>query len=131
MPPILIPLTIAASAPGLFPNSPGTPDNPVRVGSTLTVYLTGQGAVTPPVLTGESAAAQAIGPITATLGNRSATIASAGLSPDSPGLFQITVIVPRVAPGSHPLVITINGVPSNSRSVNVSDSRSRMAAVGK
>jgi hypothetical protein len=38
--------------------------------------------------------------------------------------------VPRVAPGSHPLVVTINGIPSNSRSVNVSDSRSRVAAVG-
>jgi uncharacterized protein (TIGR03437 family) len=114
MPPILVPLTIAAVAPGLFPN---TQDHPVNVGSTVTVYLTGQGAAPPAV--------------TATVGNRQATITSAGLSPDSAGLFQVTFIVPRVSAGSHPLVVTVNGVPSNSRSLNVSDSRSRTAAVGK
>jgi hypothetical protein len=38
--------------------------------------------------------------------------------------------VPRVAAGSHPLVVTVNGVASNSRSLNVSESRSRMAAAG-
>jgi uncharacterized protein (TIGR03437 family) len=116
MPPVLIPLTIAAVAPGLFPNIQDIPDNSVRVGSTVTVYLTGQGAVTPSV--------------TATVGNRQATITAAGLTPDSAGLFQVSFIVPRVAAGSHPLVIIVNGVPSNSRSLSVSDSRSRTAAVG-
>src|SRR5262249_44248703 len=103
-----------AVAPGLFPI---VQDHPASVGSTVTAYLTGQGAVVPPV--------------TATVGNRQATITSAGLNPDSPGLFQITLIVPRVAPGSHPLVITVNVVPSSSVSLGVSTSRSRMAAVGK
>jgi uncharacterized protein (TIGR03437 family) len=130
MPPVLIPLTIAAAAPGLFPNIQDTPDHPASAGSVVTVYLTGQGAVTPSVSTGEAAPGAAVFPVTATVGNRQATITFAGLSPDSAGLFQIRLIVPRVAAGSHPLVITVNGVASNSRSLNVSGSRSRMAVVG-
>ena len=130
MPPVLIPLTIAPAAPGLFPNIQNTPDHPASVGSVVTVYLTGQGAVTPSVSTGEAAPGAAVFPVTATVGNRQATITFAGLSPDSAGLFQISLIVPRVAAGSHPLVVTVNGVPSNSRSLNVSASRSRMAAAG-
>ena len=130
MPSVLIPLTIAAAAPGLFPNIQNTPDQPVSVGSVVTVYLTGQGAVTPSVSTGEAASGAAVFPVTATVGNRQATITFAGLSPDSAGLFQIRFIVPRVGAGSHPLVVTVNGVASNSRSLNVSESRSRIAAVG-
>jgi uncharacterized protein (TIGR03437 family) len=94
------------------------------------VYLTGQGAVTPSVSTGEAAAGAAVFPVTATVGNRRATITFAGLSQDSAGLFQISLIVPRVATGSHPLVVTVNGVPSNPRSLNVAAGRSRMAAAG-
>ena len=90
------------------------------------MYLTGQGAVTPSVSTGEAAPGAAVFPVTATVGNRQATITFAGLSPDSAGLFQISLIVPRVAAGSHPLVVTVNGVASNPRSLNVSESRSRM-----
>jgi uncharacterized protein (TIGR03437 family) len=147
MPPILIPFTIAAAAPGLFPNiqnqsailnaggHENTPDNPASVGSTVTVYLTGQGAVAPPVSTGEpapgaAAFAQAVFPVTAKVGNRQATITFAGLSPDSAGLFQINLTVPRVSTGSHSLVVTVNGVSSNTRSLSVSDRRSRIAAVG-
>jgi len=130
MPPVLIPLTIADAAPGLFPNIQNTPDHPASVGSAVTVYVTGQGAVTPSVSTGEAAPGAAVFPVTATVGNRQATITFSGLSPDSAGLFQIRLIVPRVAAGSHPLVITVNGVASNSRSLNVSESRSRMAVVG-
>ena len=140
MPPILVSFTVAAAAPGLFPsilNASGNenaPDNPANVGSTVTVYLTGQGVVQPLVSTGEAAgggiAARATFPILATVGNRPAAITFAGLSPDSVGLFQINLIVPRVGPGSHPLVVTVNGVTSNTRPLSVSNRRARAAAVG-
>ena len=94
----------------------------------VTVFLTGQGAVAPAVSTGEPAPgatpARAVFPVTATLGNRKTTVTFAGLSPDSAGLFQINFIVPGVGPGSHPLVVTVNGVSSNPRSVSVSGKRS-------
>jgi uncharacterized protein (TIGR03437 family) len=140
MAPILIPFTVAAAAPGLFSNirnaggDENTPDNPASVGSTVTVYLTGQGAVAPPASTGEPAPsaplARAVFPVTATVGNRQATITFAGLSSDSAGLFQIDLIVPRAGSGSHPLVVSVNGVPSNARSLSVANRRSRIAAVG-
>jgi uncharacterized protein (TIGR03437 family) len=135
MPSILIPLTIAHAAPGLFPNIQITPDQPTKAGSTVTVYLTGQGGVAPPVPSGEpapgAAVSQAILPVTATVGNRQAMITFAGLSPDSAGLFQVTLTVPKLSPGSHPLIVMVNGVPSNSRSLIVSDSRSRVTAAAK
>jgi uncharacterized protein (TIGR03437 family) len=141
-PPIPIALMIVAAAPGLFPiiqnqssgtNAGGrenTPDNPASVGSVVTVFLTGQGAVAPAVSTGEpgpgATLARAVFPITATLGNRKTIVTFAGLSRDSAGLFQIDFIVPDVGAGSHPLVVTVNGVPSNTRSVSVSGKRPRM-----
>jgi uncharacterized protein (TIGR03437 family) len=118
MPPISVPLDIAPAAPGLFPNI-----RPAAVGSTVIVYLTGQGAVTPQVSTGEpapaAALAQAVFPVTATLGNRLATVAFAALSPDSAGLFQVNLVVPLLNTGSQPLVVTVNGVSSNTRFVTV------------
>jgi uncharacterized protein (TIGR03437 family) len=142
MPPIPIALMISAASPGIFPsiqnqsavrNASGaenTPDNPARVGSIVTVFLTGQGAVAPPVSTGEPAPSgtlsRAISSVTATVGNRQATVTFAGLSPDSAGLFQISLIVPTIGPGSWPLVVTVNGVSSNTRSMSVSSPRSRM-----
>jgi uncharacterized protein (TIGR03437 family) len=130
-PPVPITLRIAAAAPGLFPTirnqsggrnagtSENTPENPANVGSVVTVYLTGQGAVAPAVPTGDpapgAALAQAVLPITVTVGNRKAAVAFSGLSPDSPGLFQIDFIVPKVRSGSYPLVVMVNDVSSNAR----------------
>jgi uncharacterized protein (TIGR03437 family) len=79
----------------------------------ITVFLTGQGA------------AQAALPITLTLGNRKTPLTFAGLSPDVAGLFQLNLMVPKIGTGSHPLVITVNGVTSNPRSVSVSESPGR------
>jgi uncharacterized protein (TIGR03437 family) len=112
---IPIALRIAAAAPGLFPtvrNADGrenTPDNPAGVGSVITVFLTGQGA------------SRAVIPLTVTVGNRKTAVTSPGLSPDSAGVFQINFVVPRVGRGSHPLVVTVNGISSNPRSVSVSE----------
>jgi uncharacterized protein (TIGR03437 family) len=136
MPPVSITFPVMPASPGLFPNilneSSGgnagvhenSPDNPANVESTVTVYLTGQGAVAPPVPTGDAAPAgtfaQAVFPVTATVGNRPATVTFAGLSGQWAGLFQVSLIVPAAGSGSQPLVVTVNGVTSNPRPVNVS-----------
>jgi len=136
MPPVSFGFPIAAVAPAVFANiqkhssvtnadgTPNAPDNPASVGSIVTVYLTGQGAVAPPVSTGEPAprgtSPQAIYPVTATVGHYAATITFAGLSADSAGLFQIDLIVPATGTGSQPLVVTVNGVSSNTGLVSIS-----------
>ena len=129
MPPVAIRFPVTPAAPAVFSNvwnqdgSLNAPDNPASVGSAVTVYITGQGALTPPVLTGEPAPgspSKAIYPITASLGRRNATISSAGLSPGSVGLFQIQLIVPAAGSGQQPLAITVNGIASNTAYVSVS-----------
>jgi uncharacterized protein (TIGR03437 family) len=136
MPPAAIQLQIAPAAPGIFasaPNqgaiqnadgSPNTPGNPAPAGSLVAVYLTGQGAVEPPVATAAPAPAapfaRAAYPVTATVRGQAADVTFAGLSPGSVGLFQVNLRLPSIAPGSYPLEITVNGVTSNGRPVSVS-----------
>jgi uncharacterized protein (TIGR03437 family) len=135
--PVPLALLIAATAPGLFPairnpsagpsggGSENSPDNPASVGSVVTVYLTGQGAVAPAVQTGEpgpgGTPARAVFPLAVTVGNRQAIITFAGLVTDSAGLFQIDFLVPGAGTGERSLVVTVNGVASNGRPVSVSD----------
>ena len=137
IPPVSFSFPIAPSAPGVFSDrnnqsvvrnedgSMNAPSNPARVGSTVTVYLTGQGAVEPPVPTGEPApdtVETVLYPISATVGRRAAAIAFSRLSPGSIGLFEIHLIVPPTLPGSQPLVVTVNGFSSNLAHVSVSNS---------
>jgi uncharacterized protein (TIGR03437 family) len=136
MPPSAIQFPIAPVAPGIFANGPnqmgiqnvdGTAnaeDNPAAAGSLITVYLTGQGAVRPPVTTGAPAptdpVAQSSYPVTATIGSQPAAVTFAGLSPTSVGLFQVNLLMPSIDPGTYPLQVSVNGIASNTRMVTVS-----------
>jgi uncharacterized protein (TIGR03437 family) len=137
VPPVSFGFPVAPAAPAVFSDnssqsvirnedgSKNSPGNPARVGSTVTVYLTGQGAVVPPVPTGEPAPdtlETSVYPISATVGHRAAAITFSGLSPGSVGLFEIHLIVPPTLSGSQPLVVTVNGVSSNVAHVSVSNS---------
>jgi uncharacterized protein (TIGR03437 family) len=123
MPPIAIPLTVVAAAPGLFPNllnadgSENTPDNPASVGSRVTVYLTGQGTANPIV-------------VSASVGKQRATVVFAGASAVSAGLFQVDFLVPAAATGPQALVVTVNGIASNTRQLSVSGKGARAAVIG-
>ena len=121
-PPAAIALTVAPAAPGLFTIGPG---NPVQSGSRISVYLTGQGAVVPPVATGSPAPAsplaRSVYSVGATFGGHAAEITAAGLWPGSIGLFQVTLRIPKVRSGVYQLVLKVDGVPSNSVNVEVSD----------
>ena len=135
MPPAAIQFPVAPVAPGIFANGPNqaavqnadgalnTQDNPAAAGSVITVYLTGQGAVKPPVATGAPAPtdplARAAYPVTATIGGQPAAVTFAGLSPGSVGLFQVNLRLPLIGSGSYPLEVAMNGVTSRTYLITI------------
>lgn len=127
-PPAAIALNVAPVAPGIF-----TVGQAASADSPMTVYLTGQGPVEPPVATGASApsspVAQAVYPVIATLGGRAVEVMNSELNPGSIGLFQVTVRVPALKPGSYPLFIKVNGAPSNVVNINVFGNQAGTAAL--
>ena len=121
---------VQAVAPGLFValnNADGTPNggaHPASVSDFLIVYLTGQGPVDQPAIDGVPAPnppplSNATKPFSATIGGATATVAFLGLSPGFVGLAQADVQVPKLSPGSYPLVLTVGSVASNALMVSV------------
>jgi uncharacterized protein (TIGR03437 family) len=74
--------------------------SPAQIGETVSVYLTGLGAVSPTIADGAAgptdpnALAKAVATITAYIGGVPATIGYAGLAPQLAGLYQINLTVP-------------------------------------
>jgi uncharacterized protein (TIGR03437 family) len=116
---------VAATAPGVFSLNrtgigPGAilhanfslvnAAKPAKVGETILVFLTGLGAVNPPVADGTAGgASKAAAPVNVLIGGVTATVSYAGLAPGFPGLYQLNVIVPAdlvvTATGPFPLAI--------------------------
>jgi len=103
----------AATAPGVFTtttngvgpgavrhadNSPVTQDNPAKVGETLQIFVTGLGAVTPPVQDGAGAPSSPLSLVNADVGvyidTLQAQVVFKGLTPGLAGLYQINCVVP-------------------------------------
>ena len=81
--------------------SNGYPQNPAQIGQTIAIYLTGLGAVNPPIVDGGVGSSTspynlASNTISVDFGGTDATssIAFAGLTPTAIGLYQINVTVP-------------------------------------
>jgi uncharacterized protein (TIGR03437 family) len=55
------------------------------------------------------------------VGGVAATVVYMGLTPGSVGLYQANFIVPTIAKGAYPVVITIAGYTSNNPVMNVSN----------
>ena len=146
-------LLVAAAAPGIFTsnqagtgqaavvNQDGTinsPSNPATAGSTVLIYGTGQGQVSPAVADGTAAPSSP--PLSSTvavptssgttclnnqpsmcvaIGNNFGDVKYSGLAPGFIGLWQINVVVPTGASGAVPVRVIINGTPSNSVTVAV------------
>ena len=122
-------LVVQASAPGIFVDanrratalnqdySFNTSANPAPTGSYISVYMTGQGAVTPVVPTGQAAPTGSfvytVAKTTATLDGIDAPIYFSGLAPGYVGLAQVNLQIPSLPPGDHTLVVTIGGRASN------------------
>jgi uncharacterized protein (TIGR03437 family) len=99
---------------------------PAHVGDTVVAYFTGGGPVTPSG-TWATGDASPLGssPVTATnsvtVNGKAADVSYVGLSGGSVGLYQANFVIPQVAAGDHPLVITINGVKSNSAAITIAE----------
>ncbi len=73
--------------------------NPAKIGETVSVYLTGLGAVSPTIEDGAAGPTNPLaitpaGSITAYIGGASATVSYSGLAPQLAGLYQINLTVP-------------------------------------
>jgi uncharacterized protein (TIGR03437 family) len=101
-----------------------SPANPAPRGTFLTVYLTGQGGLNPPLPSGEAAPldrlSTSIYEATATIGDAPAIVHFLGATPGFVGLSQANILIPENAPtGDQHLVITVAGHPSNRPLVHI------------
>ena len=97
-----IPTTGLGYAAALHPDySLITPENPARPGETVAVFLTGLGAVSPPVAAGTLGPVDPFStttlPVAALVDGLDAKIAYSGLAPQLPGLYQLNIEVPADA----------------------------------
>jgi uncharacterized protein (TIGR03437 family) len=118
---------LAASAPGVFSqdstgsgigailhanNSLVTTANPAKRGETIQIYLTGLGAVAPPVPDGAAGVSdplsKTVSPAAVYLNGQKATVVYSGLAPGLPGLYQMNVTIPSgLVLGTGPAVLAI------------------------
>ena len=116
-------LQIAATAPGIFAaNGSVIPFPSVKRGATTTIFITGEGQVTPALPTGttpsaRTATARLPRPVAATqkvtVGGVAASIAFIGIPPGLVGVTQVNFVVPSSAPlGVQPVVATIGAASS-------------------
>jgi uncharacterized protein (TIGR03437 family) len=112
-------VTVAPSAPGIFTVNSGTgqaaalnqdesvnsASNPAAAGSTIVLYLTGEGQTAPRGLDGKIASARPypapVLPVTVTIGGQTATYAYAGAAPgEVAGVMQINATIPTGVTGN-------------------------------
>jgi uncharacterized protein (TIGR03437 family) len=131
-----IPVTLQLAAPGIFTFGAGraaalnqngslnTARNPVARGEVLTVYMTGQGNVTPDLATGRLAPAfpliRAPSDARARIGGVDANIDFVGLTPGLLGVFQVNLRPVFETPvGDQTIMISVAGYDSNGATVTV------------
>jgi uncharacterized protein (TIGR03437 family) len=97
--------------------------SPAEVGGFVIVYMTGGGAVNPPIQTGDGTPAAPVSYVTAhasaTIGGKPADLLFLGMAPDFVGIVQADVKIPDLSAGAYPLVVTVGGVQSNAALVSV------------
>ncbi|MDQ6758859.1 MAG: hypothetical protein M3Z32_03200 [Acidobacteriota bacterium] len=119
-------LFVNLTAPGVFTQPPGgigyaaalhsdfsvvSPSNPAQAGETLSVFLTGLGAVNPAVADGVPGPSSPLSVVSNSIGvfigGKQASSTFTGLAPQLIGLYQINVQVPAgVASGNAPLQVS-------------------------
>jgi uncharacterized protein (TIGR03437 family) len=131
----VVPLEIAAAAPGIFlydgnravaQNQDGSlngPDHPSNPGDVMVLYFTGQGAVNNPVATGAAAPANPlsspIGATSVSVGGVQAVVRASVLTPGFVGLAQVNFVVPGVSAGDQLVIVNIGGAESNPALIRV------------
>ncbi len=115
--------TVSPSAPGIFTDAQGhlIPASTGKPGDTLSLFLTGDGTVSPALATGASPFSgtplnflpQSGLPVAVTVGGVAASIAFEGIPPGLVGTAQVNFVIPQnVSSGVQPVVVTVGGVPS-------------------
>jgi uncharacterized protein (TIGR03437 family) len=128
---------VAPSAPGIFPNAfidpTGAAVTSAPQGGTLTLFITGDGDASPPVVTGAPPPANTPVPnlpaprlpVTVTVGEVPAKtpFQFIGIPTWSVGVTQINFVIPQTAPlGPQPVVVTVGGVASAPATLTVTPS---------
>jgi uncharacterized protein (TIGR03437 family) len=114
---------VAATAPAILGDANGnvTPSSTIAQGKVATLYMTGDGDVTPALTTGASPLTgtptanlpHPRSPVTLTVGGAQAFLQFIGIVPGVVGLTQVNFIVPSsVAAGNQPVVVTVGGAAS-------------------
>jgi uncharacterized protein (TIGR03437 family) len=114
---------IAPSAPGVLADASGNvlPSPVVTRGTTLTLFFTGVGEVSPAIKTAFAPALNSTSaslpkpllPLSVTVGGVAAFVQFAGIGTGLIGVAQVNLIVAASTPtGNQPVVVTVNGVPS-------------------
>jgi uncharacterized protein (TIGR03437 family) len=116
-------LQVTPAAPAIVVDTNGNilPTTSVVQGKLVTMYMTGDGDVTPALVTGVSPSAGTPAtslphprlPVTVTVGGVQAFLQFVGIPPGVVGLTQVNIIVPAAVPaGLQPVVVTVGGVAS-------------------
>lgn len=127
--------SVAPASPGIFTdrNSVIVPNGSAAAGQTTTLYITGAGAVTPPISTGFAPPAStplnllpAPQNTTVTVGGLPAsttcTYCFVGIPYGLAGVVQINFQVPAgLAPGLQPVIVTVNGVASPAAKIDITN----------
>jgi uncharacterized protein (TIGR03437 family) len=125
-------LQIVAAAPGIFMTngSPAAPFSSAGRGQTTTLFITGEGQVTPSLATGASPASGTPLtqlptpklPVTVTVGGQTAAVDFVGIPVGLVGVTQINYTVPTgISTGVQPVVVTVGGVASQAANLTVTN----------
>jgi uncharacterized protein (TIGR03437 family) len=121
---------VAATAPGIFIDQNGAPvpSNGAARGQIVTLYVTGDGAVSPGLATGSAPLVgtalanlpRPVQSVTVTVGGLPAAIQFIGITPGLVGVTQINYQVPaEVGIGTQPVVVTVGNAASVPASLRV------------
>jgi uncharacterized protein (TIGR03437 family) len=122
--------TVTSAGPGIFTFADGrvNPSRSVARGQVGTLFITGEGQVSPTLPTGSTPSSRTAianlprprGTVSVTVGGLPATVEFAGIPSGLVGVTQINFRVPQgVAVGEQPLVVTIGAASSNAAKIVV------------
>jgi uncharacterized protein (TIGR03437 family) len=134
-------VTTTSTAPGIFSanqtgngqgailnsnESANNASNPAPKGSTVSIYATGEGTLTPPVATGSMSGPslplpKPVANVSVTIGGQPAAISYAGEAPTLvSGVLQVNVTIPNnVSSGNQLVVLTIGNNTNNQQAITV------------
>jgi len=123
--------TVDDTAPAIFTNSSGSPvpNTSGNLGSTLTLYITGGGAVSPAIADGAAPPSGTAAanlpkpvnqPVSVTVGGHSAPVQFIGIPVGLVGVMQVNYTLPTtVATGVQPVIVTIGTASSSAAHITV------------